>query len=297
MTGFSSLLKDTLLLGLLMLCTKATAFPPVQTYALDKWGDKLCMVEMSGHQSTLVCNHNPRFQQALAGEELPEGSQFLTRCPKEWVDRKNCTVITVQRSIPQSTMERLQNLLYSAYSSLSNQLSLFLHNSMDDLVEDIISIGIPFKASYSRYPKSYTGIIQTVLLFELMNLMLCPIGDVAGDIVEYFQNGHYHTEGETELSVRGIISNKVEDHVKIVGYVVCYKSTIIIQYLENYYIDTSEDMTDGPVAEVGTRVGLFLIKRVAFAYNTIQMAEHYSWVNEISDTLSDLVIEMLDGEH
>ena len=118
-----------------------------------------------------------------------------------------------------------------------------------------------------------------------------------GDVIEFFQNKHYHTEGESELSLRGIISNKVEDHVKIVGYILSYKSAIIIQYLENVYAPYPQELTDGITAEVSSRLGLFLMKQGAFAYSTLQMAEHYSWMNEISDTLSDIVTETVFGEN
>ena len=295
MTGFSNSLKFICISAWLISSARAVAFTPIQTYALDQWDGELCMVEVSGNHSSLICNHTPLFHQALAGEALPENAQFLTKCPKAWIKNKTCTIIRVEKKIPLRTTERLQKLIYGYYTSIHNQLSHFLHNSLDDVIEDAISIGIPAKISHYLYSNNY-GLVKALLLFEFLNLFLSPVGDMTGDVIEHYQNGQYLSEGESEWSIRGVVSNKVEDHVKIIGYVLSYHSTLIIQLFENAYMQPSLEMVDGPVAEATAHAGLYIIKKGAFVYDTVQMAEHYNKINQISDTLSDFVTEALFGE-
>ncbi|MCW7551353.1 hypothetical protein NX722_01585 [Endozoicomonas gorgoniicola] len=281
-------------LVLTILTTGVKAFAPPQVYALGQWDGKLCLIDTSGNESTLVCNDDPLFEKVMTSKRLPDDSKFLDRCPTPWVKRNICNIISIQE-LPTSPQERLQQLTSSTASSVLDQISHFLQNSLDDLAEDAISIGLPLIMTYRLYP-GYVSLLSGLVLFEAMNLLLSPIGDAVGDVFEQHQNGYSHTEGESELSVRGIVSNKVEDHVKVVGYLVTYKSTLIIQFLETTYGLNALDMTDGGVVSLGSQTGLLLIKKGVFVYNTLQMAEHYRWLNEFSDALSDVVTDMLFGE-
>ncbi|WP_222842201.1 hypothetical protein [Endozoicomonas montiporae] len=273
--------------------TKAAIHP--QTLATSLRDDKLCMVDISGNQSTLICNHEPAFGKVLAGNQLANSADLLQKCPKSWIKRKTCRYITVEQPVPLSNQERLQNIVYRACDSFSNQVSDFFQSSLDDLVEDGISIGLPLLTVFSLYPK-YPRILPIFLLLQIMNMVLSPVGDAAGDFIEYYQSGHYSSEGESEWSVRGIVSNTVEDHIKIVGYIITYHSTIIIQYLENTYGQPSQDATDGALTHTGARTALYVMKKGAFAYDTFQMAGQYSWINELSDAVSDTFTEMLFGQ-
>ena len=298
MTGLDITLKDCCLLIGLMLTTAAEAFTPPRTFALSKWNEKLCMIDISGNQSTLVCYHSTLFEKVVEGKEIPDNSQFLTRCPGRWIERKNCTIMRVEPVEPLNARERLHKVFYTTYASFLNEVNHFVNNSLDDLVEDVITIGLPFIASYGAYAWWGKNFLTAFLLFEATNSFLSTlgVGDSAGDFVEYYQNSDYQSEGESEFSIRGIISNKVEDHARVVGYIITYKSSIIIQYLENAYRPSPADVTDGAVTQLSTGVSLLLIKAGMFTFNTWQMAEHYSWMNEISDAIADMVTNMLFGE-
>ena len=303
MTRLDITLKNCCLLVYLMFTTGTEAFYPDQTFALGQWNDKLCMVDISGNQSTLICYHSKLFKKAVSGARLSDHSQFLTRCPRRWIERENCTIIRVEKPILLNARERLQKIFYTTYTSFRNEINHFFHNSLDDLVEDAITIGLPLIAGYGIYVWWGKSFLHAALLFEVANsfLSIQGLGDNAGDLVEHYQsrehqNSEYQSEGESEYSIRGIISNKVEDHTKVISYIVTYKSTIIIQYLENTYRQTPPDITDGSGTQLGTQAALLLIKAGVFAYNTLQVAEHYSWINEISDAFADMLTEMLFSE-
>lgn len=256
------------------------------------------MIDISGNQSTLVCYHSTLFEKVVEGKGLPDNSQFLTRCPGRWIERKNCTIIRVEPVEPLNARERLQYYFYKANTSFYNEVNHFLHNSLDDLVEDVITIGLPIIAGYGAYAWWGKNFLTAFLGSEAANsfLSILGVGDSAGDFVEYYQNSDYQSEGESEFSIRGIISNKIEDHAKVIGYIITYKSSIIIQYLENNHRPSSADVTDGMVTQLSMWISLLLIKAGMLTFNTWQMAEHYSWMNEISDAIADMATNMLFGE-
>ncbi|MET4693367.1 hypothetical protein [Endozoicomonas lisbonensis] len=298
MTGLDITLKDCCLLICLMLTTTAEAFNPPQTFALSRRDGRLCMMDISGNQSTLVCYHSALFEKAVEGKGLPDSSQFLTRCPGRWVERNNCTIMRIEPVEPLNARERLHKVFYTTYATFLDEVNHFLHNSLDDLLEDAITIALPSVAGYGAYAWWGKSFLTAFLLFEAANslLSILGVGDSAGDLVESYQNSDYQSEGESEFSIRGIVSNKVEDHAKVVGYIITYNSLIIIQYLENTYRPSPADVTDGVVTQLGTGISLLVIKAGMFTFNTWQMANHYSWMNEISDAIADMVTDMLFGE-
>lgn len=294
-------LKYFCLCGCLALAVGAKAFSPNQTLALGKWASKLCMVDIAGNQSTLICHPEPQFGKNLEGNGLPDSSQFLSQCPESWIKRKICIIIGVQKQMPMSPYERLKYLVLDPRNGFFNQVSHFLHNNLDELAENVISIGLPLVMTCKLYP-AYVNWFRGLLLFETMNVLLSPIGVWVGEVIDYYQHGHLHPEKESKLSIhsaiREIIAQKVEDHVQLTGYVITYHPAIIIHYIENNYINTGEDMIDGSITSLSAQTGLFVIKKVFFAYDTLKMMECYSWLNEISKAISDIVTGALfdDGK-
>ena len=223
-------------------------------------------------------------EQNLKSNQTFLKKRYLSECPDSWIQQKSC----ILKKIRQPGIR--QNPFITLYNDLIKhpiqQMIFFIHNSLDDLVEDFIALGTPVAVGTVSLlfdvRKSHTFFI---ILF--VHTLSSPMGDNAGDWVQQYQQG-VDIESEQEGQLCEIIANKIEDSIKATFIIVCYGNTLIIKLLEQCYYPspTSEANNAGQISKLyNTAMGVLLI------IDTCQFFERYNWINEIADAIADMFTE------
>lgn len=273
-------------LMLLALLSTNTAFAKnnYRIFALQRYGELFCAVELRKNFSIPVCRSADFFENSLTNRTFIE-KQYLSECPDSWIEQNICVLKIIR------ARKTRANPFTTLYNDLIKhpvqQVFYFVHHSLDDLLEDFFALGLPAAAGLTTY-SSGSGAGYTLLTVLLVHTLSSPLGDAAGDWIQQYQPG---AEGEKEIEwhLPEIIANKIEDGIKAVFIVISYGNTLIIKVLERRYSRQQIIGTDSS-PQVSTLYNLVI--SLLFTYDTYQFLERYNWINEIADAIADMFTEL-----
>lgn len=253
-------------------------------FALNHYGDQLCAIEINEHHSIPACFEPAVIEQHLKSNQTFLEKQYLSDCPEPWLEQKSCSLKKIRKtSIRPNPFITLYNDLIK---HPIQQMFFFIHNSLDDLVEDFFALGIPAITGVISYSLGL-GKYSTFMLVVCVHTLSSPLGDKAGDWIQQYQRG-IDCEKELEWQLCEIIANKIEDSIKTAFISVCYGNIWVIRTLEQYYYPRSLSGAESShqVSKTHNIAMMFLL-----TLDTYQFFERYNWLNEIADAIADIFTE------
>lgn len=264
---------------------KTSAKSNFQVYALKHEGEQLCAVEINHLHSVPVCQNATFLAHSLSDNKTFTEKQYLSECPDSWVEQKICVLKAVR------TKKVRPNPFITLYNDLflqpAQQMFFFVHHSLDDLVEDVIALGIPVAAFYLAHLYQL-HIAFSIFIVSGVHFFSSPLGDIAGDWIQKYQMG---AEGETEIEwhMPEMMANKIEDGIKTFYIAICYEHSLMIRILEARFSPLQTFVTESPQP---VSIAYNTFKALLFAHETYQLFERYNWINEIADAIADMFTDL-----